>query len=40
MKEAVFGSYAKGVPRPDGFYFLFHHIFWELIKKRFDGFGE
>ena len=27
VKEAVFGSYAEGAPRPDGFSFLFYQTF-------------
>jgi hypothetical protein len=33
VKDAVFGSYAEGAPRPDGFSFLFYQHFSELIKK-------
>ena len=32
IKEAVFGSYADGASRPDGFPFLFYQKFWEVIK--------
>lgn len=33
VREAIFGSYAKGAPSPDGFSFLFYQTFWEVIKK-------
>jgi hypothetical protein len=32
VKDAIFGSYAEGAPRPDGFPFLFYQHFWNLIK--------
>jgi hypothetical protein len=35
IKEAIFGSYAEGPPRPDGFSFLLYHKFWGTIKKDF-----
>jgi hypothetical protein len=32
VREAVFSSYAEGAPGPDGFSFLFYHVFWDVIK--------
>jgi hypothetical protein len=33
VKEAIFGSYAKGAHGPDGFSFLLYQAFWDIIKK-------
>lgn len=35
IREAIFGCYANGAPRPDGLSFLFYQTFWDLIKNDF-----
>lgn len=35
IKNAIMGSYANGVPGPDGLSFLFYQTFWSIIKKDF-----